>query len=227
MDGETDAFSVEYRLKNKHDSYTWILCRGITLHNDDGNPIRIAGSHTDISGQKQTLAVMEHMQRETQAKAEALEHSNRELDGLALPPGLHIIDVALNMPCLITAPLPLSQVFGNLLSNAIKYHDHPEDGHIAVSARSLEGGGYEFSVADDGPGIAPEFHNKVFQIFQTLNARDKVESTGVGLTVAKRIIEQLGGNVMLESAEGEGSIFRFTLPKGSNEEHITNDKKRR
>jgi len=308
MEGETDNFTVEYRLKNKHGSYTWILCRGMTLHDDNGNPVRIAGSHTDISGQKQTLAVMEHMQRETQAKAEALEHSNKELDqfayiashdlkaplraianlsqwieedledvmtddthkqmgllrgrvqrleglingilqysrvgrvdmkiemvdttlllaevldGLAVPPGLHI-DVALDMPCLVTASLPLSQVFGNLLSNAIKYHDRPKDGHIAVSARNLEGGGYEFSIADDGPGIAPEFHDKVFQIFQTLNARDTVESTGIGLTVVKKIVGQLGGNIMLESAEGEGSVFRFTLPENNNEEHIANDEK--
>ncbi len=307
MEGETDGFTVEYRLKNKHGSYTWIRCRGITLHNDDGNPIRIAGSHTDISDQKQALAVMEHMQRETQAKAEALEHSNRELDqfayiashdlkaplraianlsqwieedleevmtddtrkqmgllrgrvqrleglingilqysrvgrvdmktemvdttlllaevldGLAPPPGLHI-DIALDMPCLVTAPLPLSQVFGNLLSNAIKYHDRPDSGHIAVSARNLKGGGYEFSVADDGPGIAPEFHDKVFQIFQTLNARDKVESTGIGLTVVKKVVEQLGGEITLESAEGEGSTFRFTLPEDSGGKHIANDK---
>jgi len=304
MDGETDAFSVEYRLKNKHDSYTWVRCRGMTLHNDDGNPVRIAGSHTDISGQKQTLAVMEHMQRETLAKAEALEHSNRELDqfayiashdlkaplraianlsqwieedleeimtddthkqmallrgrvlrleglingilqysrvgrvdmetemvdttlllaevldGLAPPPGLHI-DVTLDMPCLVTAPLPLSQVFGNLLSNAIKYHDHPENGHIAVSARKLDGDSYEFSVTDDGPGIAPEFHDKVFGIFQTLNARDDVESTGVGLTVVQKIVEQLGGEVHLESAVGEGSTFRFTVPKTTNDHHDT------
>jgi len=315
MEGETDDFTVEYRLKNKHGSYTWILCRGTTLHNDDGNPVRITGSHTDISGQKQALAVMEHMQRETQAKAEALEHSNQELDqfayiashdlkaplraianlsqwieedleevmtddtrkqmgllrgrvqrleglingilqysrvgrvdmetemvdtilllaevldGLAPPPGLHI-DVALDMPSLVTAPLPLSQVFGNLLSNAIKYHDRPDNGHITVSARKLEGGGYEFSVADDGPGIAPELHDKVFRIFQTLNARDKVESTGIGLTVVKKIVEQLGGEITLESAEGEGSIFRFTLPEDrdddeddEDEEHIAIDKK--
>ncbi|MCF6255866.1 MAG: PAS domain S-box protein [Gammaproteobacteria bacterium] len=280
MEGETDDFTVEYRLKNKHGSYTWILCRGTTLHNDNGNPVRITGSHTDISGQKQALAVMEHMQRETQAKAEDLEEVMTDdtrkqmgllrgrvqrleglingilqysrvgrvdmetemvdttlllaevLDGLAPPPGLHI-DVTLDMPCLVTAPLPLSQVFGNLLSNAIKYHDRPEDGHITISARNLKDGGYEFSVADDGPGIAPEFHDKVFQIFQTLNARDKVESTGIGLTVVKKIVEQLGGDIMLESAEGEGSIFRFTLPEDcdrdededENEEHIANNPK--
>ena len=307
MDGETDAFSVEYRLKNSHDSYTWIRCRGMALHDDNGHPVRIAGSHTDISVQKQTLAVMEHMQRETQAKAEALEHSNKELDqfayiashdlkaplraianlsqwieedleetmtddvrkqmallrgrvqrleglingilqysrvgqvdmktemvdttlllaevldGQVLPPGLEI-DVALDIPCLVTAPIPLSRVFDNLLSNAIKYHDHPETGHIAISAQNREDGHYEFSVTDDGPGIAPEFHDKVFQIFQTLNARDTVESTGVGLTVVKKIIEQMGGEIVLESAAGEGSTFRFTLPKDSNEEHAANNK---
>jgi len=138
------------------------------------------------------------------------------LDGLAPPPGFRI-DIAPDMPILQTARVPLSQVFGNLLSNAIKYHDRPESAQVKVSMQQLNGAMYEFSVADDGPGIASEFHDKVFQIFQTLNARDKVESTGVGLTVVQKIVEELGGEISLESEEGHGSIFRFTVPKLSND----------
>ncbi len=79
MDGETDSFNVEYRLKNRNESYTWIQCRGTALRDDDGNPIRIAGSHTDISKRKQAYVMMEHMHRESQEKADALEKSHREL----------------------------------------------------------------------------------------------------------------------------------------------------
>jgi len=79
MDGEADSFNVEYRLKNRNESYTWIQCRGTALRDDDGNPIRIAGSHTDISKRKQAYVMMEHMHRESQEKADALEKSHREL----------------------------------------------------------------------------------------------------------------------------------------------------
>ena len=72
---------------------------------------------------------------------------------------------------------------------------------------------YTFFVQDNGPGIEPEYHEKVFVIFQTLNARDKVESTGVGLAIVKKIIEEAGGNVWIESEPGKGASFFFTVPK--------------
>ncbi len=72
---------------------------------------------------------------------------------------------------------------------------------------------HEFMVGDDGPGIAPEFHEKIFQIFQTLKARDNMESTGIGLTIVKKIIEEQGGEIKLISEEGNGCRFYFSLPK--------------
>jgi len=136
--------------------------------------------------------------------------------GLAVPEGF-VINIAPDMPVFETARIPLSQVFANLLSNAIKYHHQPGHGHVQISVRQeADNKFYEFSVRDDGPGIAPEYHEKVFGIFQTLNARDKVESTGVGLSIVKKIIETRGGEITLESAEGEGSTFRFTVPKTIN-----------
>jgi len=131
-------------------------------------------------------------------------------DGLPVPPG-YTITVAPAMPRLTTSRVRLGQVFGNLLSNAIKYRSR-DDGHVEVTVRDA-GDYYEFAVADDGPGIAPEYHEKVFIIFQTLAARDKVEGTGIGLTLVKKIVEEQGGHITLESAEGKGSIFRFTWPK--------------
>ncbi len=127
------------------------------------------------------------------------------------PPADFNIEISPDMPTLNAARVRLSQVFANLISNAVKYREH-DDGHIWVSVKD-QGEFYQFSVADDGPGIAEEYHEKVFKIFQTLQARDTFESTGVGLTLVKKIVEEQGGSIELESSEGQGSTFRFTWPK--------------
>jgi PAS domain S-box-containing protein len=132
------------------------------------------------------------------------------VDLLAPPPGF-TIEIAPGMPILVTKRIRLQQVFQNLIGNALKHHHRPE-GHIRVSVQDA-GEFYEFAVTDDGPGIAPQYHDKVFVIFQTLEARDKVESTGVGLSLVKKIVEDQGGAIYLESAEGAGATFRFTWPK--------------
>ncbi len=132
------------------------------------------------------------------------------IESQVLPDGLSI-DVGPDMPVFEAASIHMQQVFANLISNAIKYHDR-EDGHIEITAADA-GELYEFTVADDGPGIAPEFHEKIFQIFQTLQAKDSRESTGVGLTLVKKIVEEQGGSIRLESGEGQGATFRFTWPK--------------
>ena len=72
---------------------------------------------------------------------------------------------------------------------------------------------YEFSIADNGAGIKEEHFEKIFGIFQTLQPKDKVESTGIGLTIVKKLVEQQGGKVMIESKHGEGSTFKFTWMK--------------
>ena len=81
-----------------------------------------------------------------------------------------------------------------------------------ISSREA-GDFYEFCVADDGPGISTQYHDKIFVIFQTLKARDRFESTGVGLALVKKIVEDKGGSVYLQSEEGKGSAFYFTWPK--------------
>ena len=132
------------------------------------------------------------------------------IDSLAPPSGFDV-KVEPGMPTFVTEKLPLQQVFSNLISNAIK-HNRRESGYVKISVKELDDF-YEFSVADDGPGIAPQYHDKVFVIFQTLEARDKVENTGIGLSLVKKIVEGQGGTISLESAEGEGATFRFTWPK--------------
>lgn len=132
------------------------------------------------------------------------------IDSIA-PPPTFTVEVAPNMPTFVTERLPLEQVFTNLISNAIKHHPKV-DGKVQISVTD-QGAFYEFAVADDGHGIAPQYHEKVFVIFQTLEARDKVENTGIGLAIVKKIVEGKGGTIRLASQEGKGATFYFTWPK--------------
>ena len=140
----------------------------------------------------------------------------REIIELLSPPPEVTIALAPDFPVLLTDRVPLQQVFLNLIANAIKYTRRP-DVIVRVGA-TVADGTWEFSVADNGPGIAPEYHARIFGIFQTLEARDKVEGTGIGLSVVKKIVEARGGSVTLESAVGAGATFRFTWPEPPPEE---------
>jgi PAS domain S-box-containing protein len=134
----------------------------------------------------------------------------KEVVDLLDPPDTLEIEIAAELPTLHAERLPLQQVFMNLLGNSIKYVGRP-DGRIRVEAEMAHGT-YEFSVTDNGPGIAPGYHERIFGIFQTLEARDKVEGTGIGLSLVKKIVEHRGGRVWVESDEGAGATFRFTWP---------------
>ena len=129
---------------------------------------------------------------------------------LAVPPGF-TVEVAANLPELVGRRVPLEQVFRNLLANAIKHHDRAE-GRLRVSASTPRPGWVEFVVTDDGPGIAPEFHERVFQLFQTLKPRDRVEGSGMGLALVRRLVDRQGGEVWIGAAEGRGSAIHFTWP---------------
>jgi len=105
----------------------------------------------------------------------------------------------------------LTQVFQNLISNAIKFRgSDPPRIHISAQAQSLE---WEISVTDNGIGIAPKNFQRMFVIFQKLHPRDKYPGMGVGLAICKKIVEQHGGTIWVESSPAGGSIFHFTLPK--------------
>jgi PAS domain S-box-containing protein len=127
------------------------------------------------------------------------------------PPSTFIIDVAEEMPTFMTKALPLQQVFANLIENAIGHHSRT-DGQVKISVQD-QGRYYEFTVADDGPGIPIEYHHKVFAIFQTLETRDSKENTGIGLAIVKKIIEAEGGTITIEPVSGSGCTFRFAWPK--------------
>ena len=132
------------------------------------------------------------------------------VDSLSPPDGF-IVDVAANMPTLYTDRLHLYQVFSNLISNSIK-HARGEQGHAWVTVQD-QGEYYEFTVTDDGPGIAPEYHDKIFMMFQTLAVADYGSNTGIGLALVKKIVQEHGGSITLESEEGNGATFRFSWPR--------------
>lgn len=121
------------------------------------------------------------------------------------------ISIADNMPIIETEKILLQQVFSNLISNSVKYNDKPI-GKIECLYESLPDF-HQFIVKDNGPGIAEEYHKKVFEVFQTIEARDKKESTGIGLSIVKKIIEEKGGSISIESENDNGTSFVFTLPK--------------
>lgn len=140
-----------------------------------------------------------------------LQKTLPEIIDLLSPPSSIEIKVTNRLPTVVFEKTRIEQVFQNLLSNAIKYMDKP-CGHIAVGCLA-ENGCWKFSVADDGPGIEEKHFGKIFQIFQTLAPRDQVESTGIGLTLVKKIVEMYGGSIWVESQVGKGSTFYFTLPR--------------
>ncbi len=114
------------------------------------------------------------------------------------------------LPTVEAEPTRMQQLFQNLIANAITYLDKPE-GDIRVGCTAA-GGMWKLHITDNGPGIDPTQYDKVFQLFQTLQPRDRVESTGVGLAIVKKIVDLFGGRVWVESTPDTGSTFFFTLP---------------
>ena len=134
-----------------------------------------------------------------------------EVVEMLAPPGHIQVIIEGPLPTVVGDRTRLKQVFQNLLSNAFKFMDKSR-GWVTVSCAD-EGTRWLFRVADNGPGIAEEHHDRIFRMFQTVSPRNGVENTGIGLAVVKKIVEMWGGNVWLESVVGRGSTFCFTYPK--------------
>ena len=121
------------------------------------------------------------------------------------------VRAATALPDIVTSRTLLEQVFLNLISNAVKHHDR-ETGEVTLSHR-IQGDYHVFTIQDDGPGIPEAFQERVFGMFQTLKSRDKVEGSGIGLAIVKKIVEATGGQVSLRSPLGDrGAAFEVTMP---------------
>lgn len=151
-----------------------------------------------------------NMQVETISSREVLLNI---IDLLALQENVEFI-IDDNMPVVHYNSIQLQQVFQNLVSNSIKFMNK-DKGIIQVGVLEKEGM-YEFFVKDNGPGIDKVNYEKIFKIFQTLSSKDEVDSTGIGLTIVKKIIELNGGEIWLESELGESTTVYFTIPKRKN-----------
>ena len=116
------------------------------------------------------------------------------------------------LPLIIASESPIRQVFQNLISNALKYGRDETPVRISIQAIDFDDH-WQFSVVDNGIGISKEYYEKIFVIFQRLHNLEKFSGTGIGLAVTKKIIEKLGGKIWVQSDEGEGSTFYFTIKK--------------
>ncbi|MEX2512939.1 MAG: ATP-binding protein [Cyclobacteriaceae bacterium] len=117
-----------------------------------------------------------------------------------------------NLPIIYSHPRFLVQVFQNLVGNAIKYSQKGLAPKIEISCRERPND-WLLSVKDNGIGLDPSYSDKIFIIFQRLHTRDQFSGTGIGLAIVKKIVEYHGGKIWVDSEEGKGSTFFFTLPK--------------
>lgn len=122
-----------------------------------------------------------------------------------------------DLPTVMADASQLLSLFQNLVGNAIKFRgEEPPRVHVSAGRRpnptAPRGAEWVFSVADNGVGIDPDYHERIFVVFQRLQARREHPGTGIGLSICKRIVERHGGRVWVESKVGKGATFYFTFP---------------
>lgn len=153
------------------------------------------------------------------ASVDSVQKANKKINLQTLVNDiLEEIDIPENFTLTIKTQLPtisgdsfkLIQLFQNLINNAIKYTDK-KNGRIEIDCKSANPSFWEFSISDNGIGIPKKYHKKIFQVFQVLEESE--ESTGVGLSIVKKIVEVYGGKIWLDSDVNKGTTFYFTLPK--------------
>jgi two-component system, chemotaxis family, sensor kinase Cph1 len=120
------------------------------------------------------------------------------------------------LPTVEADELQLSQLFQNLIGNALKFRSASVP-RIQVCAKEAEHE-WEFAVQDNGLGIEPAYFERIFMVFQRLHSKGEYPGTGIGLAICKKVVERHGGRIWVESRLGEGSSFRFTLPKKQGEQ---------
>jgi PAS domain S-box-containing protein len=169
--------------------------------------------------QRLVLALLDYSRLDTRelrrvcaSSHDALGHAIRLLETTIAEAGATI--ESSELPSVSSDPQQLVQLFQNLLDNAIKYHG-TERPVIRVSV-SRDGDFWRFSITDNGIGIERQYFERIFVLFQRLHARSKYPGTGVGLALCKKIVEGHGGRIWVDSEQGSGATFHFTLPAHRN-----------
>lgn len=192
--------------------------------------VRDSGDKLDDEGREQLGLLLVRVRRMNDLVEGILQYSrvgraNEERSSVALAelvpqivdligaPSHVTVEIEGALPVVVAPRTQIAQVFQNLVGNAVKFCD-PSCGRVVVAC-SERGDRWQFEIKDNGRGIEERHFERIFQLFQTLGSRDKNGSTGIGLTIVKKIVESTGGRVWLESRIGEGSRFFFTLPKTS------------
>jgi len=194
----------------------WIATDYADKFDDDGKKSidllnkRVSRMYNYIDAVKQYISI--GYTKENKVKVDLNDLVSDVIDKLAVPENIEI-KIENELPIIECDKSRIKQVFLNLLDNAIKYMDKPQ-GRIVVRCVE-EPVRWKFSIADNGPGIDEKYHEKIFEIFQTLSTKDLYETAGIGLSIVKKIVELNDGQIWVQSHLGQGSIFFFTLPKQS------------
>jgi PAS domain S-box-containing protein len=156
------------------------------------------------------LAYSQVARKEKSVEVDLNEIVSEVIADLGIPKSVEIV-IENSLPTVVCGRNSIRQVFFHLIGNAVNFMDK-ESGRVVIKWGE-EHGYWKFSVADNGPGIEDEHFERIFRIFQTLTPKDHLESTGIGLSITKKIVEFYGGRIWVQSKPGEGSTFFFTIAK--------------
>ncbi|OUS27288.1 hypothetical protein A9Q99_14830 [Gammaproteobacteria bacterium 45_16_T64] len=140
-----------------------------------------------------------------------IPHLINDLYAQSTPPDTFSLQIACDIPPIETVATPLSIILRNLITNAIKYNDK-ENGTLSIRIDDLKDE-ILIAVEDNGPGIEEKFHQKIFGMFERLTSKDKIEGSGMGLAMVKKLVESFGGKIRIQSSKGQNTVFFITWIK--------------
>ncbi len=126
-------------------------------------------------------------------------------------PATFIIETNIQLKPFYAPRIPLQIVLQNLIINTFTHHHQPEQGHVTITAEHVKDT-VIFRIKDNDPGIASAYHEKIFQVFQTLSPREETSGSSIGLSLVRRVLQRYGGTLKLYSQEGDGSTFEVIWP---------------
>jgi len=221
QDLEKFAYIISHDLKEplrNINGFTKLLIKKLSRYNIEENVYEYASYITD--GTKQMGDLLNGLLDYSKIGVDKSERELVNLNNIAfqVKNSLKIqldekqCEVKINtLPNLLCRPTQLSQVFQNLIANALKF-GHPEGNLITISSKDMDCH-YQFSVQDQGIGIDKEYQKDIFVVFKRLHNRGTYSGSGIGLATCKKVVEDHGGRIWVESEKGKGACFYFTLPK--------------